>query len=257
LTAIVDAASPETIARNATLLETLCLLRDNHADRMNVCKELAEHAVNAIQRLDNHTSEDEWHLEQIARAGMLVSLVKSLISVDCTEPLNELLNHTLTDATTYDLTDAHLAAIYALEGRLPRTRGKGNRTVCRWLDHCKTELEQRTDNAPTPPTDWRRTAKLSCTCADCKELSRSLADPNESVHQFKASKDRRQHLHGIIDDDRCDLSHVTTRTGNPHTLVCTKTTASYQAACKNYGRDQGNLKRLRDIEAKINRAGGL
>ena len=254
LTAIVDEASHATIGRNTTLLETLCLQRDKNADRINVCKEIAEHAVNALQRFDTHSSANDWHVERIDRAGILVSLVKSLISVDCTEPLNELLDHTLTDVKTYDLTDAHLAAIFALEDWLPRKLSKAGRVVRRWLDHCRTELEQRTEHAPAPPNDWRRADTLPCTCADCKELSRFLADPSESVHRFKVSKDRRQHLHRIIDNGRCDLTHVTTRAGSPHTLVCTKTTASYQAACKNYARDKENLKRLRTLEQKIKTA---
>jgi hypothetical protein len=251
LTAIFDSTSRTTIARNTALLESLCLQRHKNVDRINVCKELAENAVNALQRLDNHASESDWHRERIDRAGLLVSLVKSLISVDCTEPLDELFDHTLSQVKSYDLTDAHLAAIFALESWLHRKLGKANRIVTRWLDHCRTELERRTEHAPTAPSDWRRAGKLSCSCADCEELSRFLADPNESVHRFKVSKGRRQHLHQIIDQNGCDLTHVTTRTSNPHTLVCTKTTASYQLACKFYARDTENLKRLRAVEKKI------
>jgi hypothetical protein len=68
-------------------------------------------------------------------------------------------------------------------------------------------------------------------------------------------KERRQHLHQIIDGNHCDLTHVTTRTGSPHTLVCTKTTASYEKACKIYARDQENLKRLRALEGRIGGGG--
>jgi hypothetical protein len=45
-------------------------------------------------------------------------------------------------------------------------------------------------------------------------------------------KERRQHLHQIIDRHGCDLTHITDRRGSPQTLVCTKTTASYEAAYK-------------------------
>jgi len=251
LIAIIDEVTPETIARNIALLETFCLQRDKNADRVNVCQELAEHAVNALQRLDNRSSADEWHFERIDRAGLLVSLVKSLIAVECTEPLDELFDHTLSQAKTYDLTDAHLAAIFALESWMQRKLNKANRSVARWLDHCRTKLEQRTEHAPAPSTDWRRAAKLSCSCEDCEELSQFLTDPDESVHRFKVRKDRRQHLHRVIENNGCDLAHVTSRATTPQTLVCTKTTASYQVACKNYARDTENLKRLRAVEEKI------
>ena len=162
LAAIFDAASRETVERNAALLETICVQRDSNADRLNVCKELAEHTVNALLRFDNHSSAIDWRVERIDRAGLLVSLVKSLVSVDCTEPLDELFDHTLSQVKMYDLTDAHLAAIFALESWLVRKPGKARRVVSRWLNHCRTELEQRTEHAPTPFKDFRRAAKLSC-----------------------------------------------------------------------------------------------
>jgi hypothetical protein len=75
-----------------------------------------------------------------------------------------------------------------------------------------------------------------------------LADPDEAVHRFRVRKDRRQHLHQIIDRHRCDLTHVTERRGSPQTLVCTKTTASYEAACRVHERDQQFLSRLEALE---------
>jgi hypothetical protein len=70
---------------------------------MNVCKEVAERAMNALQRLDNHSCDSDWYIERIDPAGMLVSLVRSLISVDAAESLDELIDHTLSQVKTYDL----------------------------------------------------------------------------------------------------------------------------------------------------------
>jgi hypothetical protein len=112
-------------------------------------------------------------------------------------------------------------------------------------------LESRVARPPEKPADFRRAAKLSCQCSDCRELSKFLADPHESVHRFSVRKDRRQHLHGIIERAHCDLTHVTDRRGSPQTLVCTKTTASYEAACGIHQRDQENLARLTGLQTKI------
>ena len=68
--------------------------------------------------------------------------------------------------------------------------------------------------------------------------------------RFPLAKKRRQHLHQIIDGNRCDLTHVTERRGSPFTLVCTKTTASYEAACKIHERDLQNLSRIIALENK-------
>ena len=65
------------------------------------------------------------------------------------------------------------------------------------------------------------------------------------------NKERRRHLHQIIDGNRCDLTHVTERQGRPYALVCRKTTASYERACATFERDKRNLARLTGIEQRL------
>ncbi len=88
------------------------------------------------------------------------------------------------------------------------------------------------------------------TSPNCSTLSAFLANPYQKQGRFPRAKKRRQYLHQIIDGNRCDLTHVTERRGSPFTLVCTKTTASYEAACKIYARDQENLPRIIALENK-------
>ena len=75
-------------------------------------------------------------------------------------------------------------------------------------------------------------------------MSTFLANPDQREGRFPLAKERRRHLHGNIDRDRCDCTHVTERRGRPYTLVCTKTTASYDAVCKILERDLENLARI-------------
>jgi hypothetical protein len=265
----MDASSAETILRNATLLEVICLNRDRDSDHLRLCGHLAEHIVAVLVKidlqrpkddmsdndaLDDDWPDEDWKVQSIDRAALLTALTKGLISVEATAPLAQLIDHALSQSAKYDLTDAHLKAIFTLEAWLPRKLNEPNRVVSRWLKHSRTELEQRTARAPTPPADFRRTQKLSCKCGDCRQLSQFLADPHQSVLRLPLAKDRRQHLHQVIDACGCDLTHVTTRKGRPYTLVCTKTTASYENACKLFARDRDNLKRLQAIEGKIHRS---
>jgi len=121
----------------------------------------------------------------------------------------------------------------------------------RLLDSCRKQLEARTAEPPHQPTDYQRNGKLSCSCADCAKMSQFLAHPEQAQARFPVAKQRRQHLHEIIDQNHCDLLHVTERRGRPFTLVCTKTTASYDAERELYERDLRNLSSLIELEQKM------
>ena len=68
-------------------------------------------------------------------------------------------------------------------------------------------------------------------------------------YRFRVRKERRQHLHQQIDRARLDMTHVTERKGRPQTLVCTKTRATYQRACKRYQSDLALFRRLESLTA--------
>ena len=178
---------------------------------------------------------------------MLGSLIAAMIAIGAEKPLSRLVDHALA-SDRYDLTDAHLAAIFALERQLAKRSAEG--AISRWLAACRRELENRTARAPQKPADYRRAAKLSCNCGDCRALSEFLADPDRRQARFPLAKQRRRHLHTVIDRDRCDCTHVTEHRGSPQTLVCTKTTASYDAARKIHDRDLKNLSRIAALERR-------
>lgn len=185
------------------------------------------------------------------RSTLLADLVKAMVAVDAAQPLSRLIDHALDRRDKYDLTDTQLAAIFSLKSWLLGRKSKTHPAVSGWLTKCRTDLEAIVANPPQRPTDFRRPAKLSCKCSDCRELSKFLGDPNEEVRRFPMAKERRRHLHQIIDGNRCDLTHVTERRGRPYTLVCKKTTASYEAACKTHQRDEANLRVLQSLEQKL------
>ena len=243
----IDAASEATLLRNAQLLHLLCRQSDHDRGDAAVLTRLCESAVAALERFDGQAPKDAWRLRKLDRTALLVTLVSAMLEIGTQRPLRKLIDHTLAHREHYDLTDTHLSAIFKLESRLgtPPSPGKA---IAHWLSACRRELRKRTAQAPQAPTDYRRDAKLSCECADCRVLGRFLANPNERVCRMPLNKDRRGHLHGIIERNRCDVTHVTERRGRPFTLVCTKTTASYERACKGYERDKRNLSRIVGIE---------
>ena len=82
--------------------------------------------------------------------------------------------------------------------------------VDRAVQHLWTSAAQflllRSEVPPQPPPDWRLQAKLSCTCADCLELQVFSGNPSERVHRFRVNKERRRHLHQVIDRHRLLLA---------------------------------------------------
>lgn len=250
LATVLAAATAATAARNAALLRTLCVRRDKNPERIEVCRRLCERSVEAIEALNEQSHGRDWQFRELDRGALLGSLVAAMIAVGAEKPLSRLVDHALA-SDRYDLTDAHLAAIFALERQLAKR--SADKAISRWLAACRRELEKRTAQAPQKPADFRRAAQLSCDCRDCRALSEFLADPDRQEARFPLAKERRRHLHGVIDGDHCDCTHVTEHRGSPHTLVCTKTTASYEAACKIHQRDSKNLSRIAALEQRSTR----
>ena len=62
-----------------------------------------------------------------------------------------------------------------------------------------------------------------------------LVQQNQSYHQ---------QIHRAIERADLDMTHVTERRGSPQTLVCTKTRASHERACKQYQTDLSDMRRL-------------
>lgn len=126
----------------------------------------------------------------------------------------------------------------ALE-RLRAERDDGSPAFERALQHLWTGsadfLLQRSEVPPQPPADWHLDAELPCTCADCLELQAFARDPRERIHRFRINKDRRRHLHQVIERHCLAMTHVTQRAGSPQTLVCTKDRRDFQARMKEYG----------------------
>jgi hypothetical protein len=249
LMAVIRATRADTLVRNAQLVQMLCRQRDRNAERLVLCTRLCEGFVEALEAFDSQQADDDWRARRVDRAALLIALVGAMLAIDAQSPLLRLIDHALLCRDKYGLTDTHLAAIFALESRLAKLTAPSE-AVSHWLLTCRQLLQGRTARAPGKPTDFRRADELSCKCADCSALSQFLANSEQPEIRFPLNKDRRQHLHGIIDSNRCDLTHVTERRGRPFTLVCTKTTASYARASNIYERDLKNLSRIMDLEKR-------
>jgi hypothetical protein len=128
--------------------------------------------------------------------------------------------------------------------------------VNRSLQHLWTSaaefLLRRSEAPPQPPSDWRLAVELSCSCPDCQELQSFARDPAERVYRFRIRKERRRHLHNMIDRYRLDMAHVTERVGSPQTLVCTKDRRTFDRRMNEY---QGEIAAMRTLVKLAPKAG--
>jgi hypothetical protein len=108
------------------------------------------------------------------------------------------------------------------------------------LRHLRTRIAEPL----APPQDWVRAAALTCACEACSQFAGFLADAGLKIWAFKAAQDSRLHLERQMRIDRCDVDFVTLRRGTPHSLVCTKNEASYEARARQRRQDLDALAKL-------------
>lgn len=78
---------------------------------------------------------------------------------------------------------------------------------------------------PTPSTSLVR-PRVTCPdpfCLDCDHLNAFLSSPTQRVDRFKVNKERRKHIHQLLDYHKIDCTHESERNKIPYTLVITKT----------------------------------
>ena len=181
---------------------------------------------------------------------VVADLIRSLLAVNDDKLLSRFLAWQSIHPR-YQLTEVGIPAVVELVAVLKES-AKGNRPIRNWIDEIVQVLKSRTVEPPRKPTDWRRESKIpDCWCGDCMRLSEFLSDPTRPEARFPLAKPRRQHLHGVIDRLGLDCTHTTLRVSNPHVLVCKKTTASYEQACKVFEQDLKNLAAVRKIASAL------
>lgn len=212
-------------------------------DRREVCTAVADAVAQVIERWDARRTQ-AWYGDRDARAGVVAGAVHIFAMTSTTELLDGFLAHVLADRRHYDIRGVVIPDLKAIRKWIAKVPA-AQPAFSRLLEHCLTELRTATAQPIEPPRDWTRDASLSCNCEDCRMLARFLRDPEQRVGRFPLRKDRRQHLHRLIDMHQIDLTHVTERVGSPQTLVCTKTQGSYERRLNQYRTD---LKLLAELE---------
>ena len=219
-------------------------------ERRAACAEMAAALAEAIERWDKKPA-GTYYGEGAPRAGVVDRMIGIFAALANHERLDWLVTHVVEHPAHYDVRKVlvpEVAAIYGWLAKVPAAEA----AAARLLEHCRSELRAATAEPVEPPKDWAREADLGCKCADCRALAAFLHDPSARVGRFPLRKERRQHLHQIIDGRKCDCTHDTERKGSPQTLVCTKTQASYERRLNQFHSDVEMLEQLEGLSTAGN-----
>ncbi len=189
LTAAIKGTTAETLERNARLVENICLAKPRKIEGWSeLCGTLAEEMVSALERVDRAKTSNDWGEREPDRSQVLADLARALLATEQTELLSHFLTHALAARKKYPLTTGHVPALVRLQPWLAKNLKENCVPVSQWVVSCREQLETLTDKAPREPADFRRSASISCSCKECAELKRFLADPREPEHRFSAGK---------------------------------------------------------------------
>jgi predicted 2-oxoglutarate/Fe(II)-dependent dioxygenase YbiX len=92
--------------------------------------------------------------------------------------------------------------------------------------------------------DWTIEAPTRCACALCQTLASFLRDRGRTRHAWPLAKEKRSHVHAVIDANRLPVTHTTTRQGSPFTLVLTKQATLFEREAAERSRWKALLTRL-------------
>jgi hypothetical protein len=94
--------------------------------------------------------------------------------------------------------------------------------------YCARSLRDAMGAPARASGDWSIVVELRCSCLLCRNLSQFLHAAGDRTLEWPLAKERRAHVHAQIDRHGLPVSHMTRRTGRPHTLVLTKTDALFE-----------------------------
>lgn len=177
-----------------------------------------------------HDSPKTINQELIKRIGRIEALLLTTQMMADSQLSNRMVDHILSHSRLY-----HAVGLAKLIKTLMENQDQP--TLALWgLNRLLTEIKVRLRKQADVKRDddnWSIAEKIPCACGDCKELQIFLSASKQQKIVWPLAKDRRQHIHGIIESMEIPVSHVTHRTGSPHKLVLIKSPDLFQISREN------------------------
>ena len=115
--------------------------------------------------------------------------------------------------------------------------------------HAMASLQRSLAAPPRRPDDWSIEPPQHDGCALCGELAKFLVASRRTEFRWPLAKERRRHVHGVIDAHRLPVAHATLHIGSPQTLVLEKQPALFEQATALRARQKALLSWLKREKA--------
>jgi len=89
-------------------------------------------------------------------------------------------------------------------------------------EYVLADLQAQAKKGRRAADNWSIECKYKCHCTDCTALKQFLHSSETRILRWPMAKDRRQHIHRIIEQLMIPVSHETERKGSPYVLVLNK-----------------------------------
>jgi hypothetical protein len=95
-------------------------------------------------------------------------------------------------------------------------------------DQCAASLGALLAAPPRSEVDWSIASPKTCNCQLCKTLETFLVDGGRIRMEWPLAKERRAHIHQVLDGHDLPVRHETLRQGSPYVLILSKTRALFE-----------------------------
>ena len=165
-------------------------------------------------------------LEGVAtRMSEIMDFIKACMIVNDTTVYAELLNHIMVNIELYPVIEL-VSIIEVLKNHAQNLEKWDYQKL---FNYVLSILEHEKQLGLRKIDDWSINEQVPCKCQDCGTLSDFLRSCLITM-KWPLGKERRQHIHRIIDGLGIPVLHQTERTGSPHKLILTKIEQLYKKA---------------------------
>ncbi len=152
------------------------------------------------------------------RTEALIDLLSASLTGLDEGVFNDTLQHLMNDENCYMASDLVTITRY-----LKQQRRESTATEISFLEFVRDTLKRLLDHTPRQRGNWSIMQTWSCDCADCQVLREFLQSRLLDHKIWPLGKERRQHIHRIIESLGVPVNHQTEHSGSPHKLHLNKT----------------------------------